>query len=313
MDQPDNNHSYDPDFQVPCTAAFEFVTPEAAKQMLAAGNRHNRRLMDFAVRRLKGISERHEWMYDSTDAIGVATDGSVVNGQHRLHCIADSGIGVWVLVVRGVRPEVIKIIDQGMGRSLAQTLAIQGGFADPRATATALEWMYKMTGHFEKSMPTEADPTQPQLLQLLEEHPHVVDSVEPAKAVQVKVNVLSRGVYAAYHYAMSCADPDLADEFFTQLATGLEVGDGDPAYVLRERFTADRLKPADKQLRKWEAMAFLVIAWEAARRGEALSARQLRITRSGRGAQQVPTVQGVDWLGTVAPPAEETPPAEVPA
>jgi hypothetical protein len=40
---------------------------------------------------------------------------------------------------------------------------------------------------------------------------------------------------AAYHYAFSCADPELADEFFEQLATGLDVGPNDPACTLRER------------------------------------------------------------------------------
>jgi len=40
-------------------------------------------------------------MYDSTDAVGLAGDGAVVNGQHRLQAIADGDHGVWVLVVRG--------------------------------------------------------------------------------------------------------------------------------------------------------------------------------------------------------------------
>jgi hypothetical protein len=290
------NPSYDPDHQVPCTAAFEFITPELAKEMLGAGNRKNRRLNDRQVTRLRGIMDRDEWMYDSTDAIGVATDGAVVNGQHRCETIAASDRGVWCLVTRGVRPSIINVIDQGASRNFTQTLQIDGHYADPQGVSGAVEWAYKMIGHFEKQLPLEHKPSVPQLLDWLAAHPRIVDSLEPAKRVKTKLPMTKVGMLTGYHYAFSCVDAQLADDFFEQLATGLGIGDSDPVYTLRERLIKDQSLPNDKQLRAWQIAVLLVTAWEAARAGEKIPAKAF--AKAPVTATQVPTVTGVEWLGT---------------
>jgi hypothetical protein len=278
------------------TCAIEEVTPERAKEMLHSGNRKNRALNEAAVRRIMGIIARGEWMSDSTDAIGLATDGGVVNGQHRLEAISRGDTTVSGLVLRNVSPDVVKIIDQGMSRNLAQTLAMDGGYVEPGTTATAVEWMYSMINRREKTMPNEFRPTVPQLLDILQAHPNVVESLDPAGEVKFKIKGMTKGIFTAYHYAMACADSELADEFYLQLATGLEVTEDSPAYVLREKYNSDTLLPEAKRMKKWEGCAFLVIAWEATRRGEVITKKHLRVTRSGSRAQQVPTVSDVSWL-----------------
>lgn len=280
--------------------AIEEITPDDAKQMLGAGNRNNRRLSEPTVRRYMGIIERGEWMEDSTDAIGLATDGAVVNGQHRLEAISRGGVTVRALVVRNVRPEVIKIIDQGMSRSLSQHLTIDGRYMEPGVTASAAEWMYNMIGRFEKSRPTEYKPTIPQLLELLAQHPHLTDSLDPAGEARRVTPKLTKGILTAYHYAFACADPDIADEFFSQLASGLDVVDYSPVYVLREKYIDDQKRAENKRMSKPEAAAFLVTAWETTRDGRTLSARQLKFVRSGAKASSVPAVSGVDWLAEPA-------------
>jgi hypothetical protein len=268
-----------------------------AKDWLNAGGAHNRKLIESSVARIKAAHGRREWMYDSTDAIGLTASGAVVNGQHRLRAIAEGAAGAWMLVARSVRPEVITIADQPMQRNLTQTLQIDGTYQDPSTTATAVEWVYRMIGHYERRQPSGARATEPQLLELLKAHPHIVDSVQLGSRAQSGAGVLSRGVYTAYHYAMSCADAPAADEFFLQLATGLDVDEGDPAYTLRERLNSERRKPVEKKIKTWEAATLLVRAWNANQAGDRLGPRQLIITKSGPKAQpSVPHVPGVDWL-----------------
>lgn len=275
----------------------EEISPETAKAMLAAGNRKNRHLSEPAVRRLGGIIDRGEWMEDSTDAIGLAADGAVVNGQHRLETIARGNVTVRALVLRGVRPSVIKIIDQGMSRNLTQMLQIDGTYPEPGTIATAVTQLYKMAGRFERTMPTDHKPTIPQLLELLAAHPHLVDSLDAAGSVRSRFKVLYKGELAAYHYAMAEADSDLADEFFGQLGTGLDLAEGSPAYLLQEKFGQDMLKPPGKAMDKWEAITCLVRAWEATRAGQKPLAKVLfKVTRSGSKATVVPTISGVTWL-----------------
>jgi len=292
---PEPNPSYDPDYAVPCAAGFEFITPEMAKKMLGQGNRRNRRLATGHVARLKGVLDRGEWMYDSTDAIGVATDDAIVNGQHRLEMIAESDHGVWCLVVRGVRPSIINVIDQGASRNFTQTLQIDGTYADPTGVAQAVEWAYRMMGRFEKALPQANKPSVSQLLDWLAVHPQIVDSLEPAKGCHAKIHV-KVGMLAAYHYAFSCVDAQLADDFFEQLQTGLDVGPDDPVYTLRERLLKEQSQPKEKQLSNWQIATFLVQAWEATRSNQKVPAKMF--AKAPVTATKVPTVSGVEWLGT---------------
>jgi hypothetical protein len=291
-----SNPSYDPEFSIPCTAGWEFITPDRAKQMLDAGNRRNRKLSHGHVQRLRHVVERGEWMFDSTDAIGIATDGSIVNGQHRAQTIAEGDVGLWCLVVRGVRPKIINVIDQGSARNLTQTLQIDGSYVDPGAVSQAVDWAHRMVTRHEKTLPQEAKPSVPQLLEWLTAHPRIVDSLEPAKQCHSKRLGLRVGMMAAYHYAFSCVDAQLADDFFEQLATGLDVGPNDPAYTLRERLIKDQSLAREKQLKPWQSATLLVKAWEAAREGREIPAKAF--AKPPTTATQVPTVNGVDWLGT---------------
>jgi hypothetical protein len=158
--------------------------------------------------------------------------------------------------------------------------------------------MYAMMHHMERTMPTEYKPTVPQLLGILDEHPNVVESLEPAGEVasRFKITGMSKGIFVAYHYAMACADSAMADEFYTQLATGLDVEEHSPVYSLREKYGQDMTKVPEKRMKRYEGCAFLVTAWEATREGRRLAPRDFRFVRGGKWAQAVPTVSGVDWL-----------------
>jgi hypothetical protein len=294
----------DETFKVPAKAAFEFITPEAAKHLLDSGpNRRNRKVMDPAKKRLQGVIKRGEWMYDSTDAIGLDSEGAVINGQHRLAAISEGDQGVWALVVRGVRPEVIKVIDQPTMRTIQQALEIDGRFPEPGPLASALKDIHKYLVHgFKKTLPTEYKPTIPQLLELLSQHPHLVDSLGLAgKVYRNPYKALPKGTWTALHYAFSCADAELADTFLTAIATGEDINDGDPAYLLRERFFITEPGKANdtrkRTLEPHEAVSLAIMAWEATRSG-GLSAKETRLLRTGfpLAATPMPQVTSVPWL-----------------
>lgn len=299
------NVSYNPEFTVPCTAGYEFVTPALAQQWLGSGNRKNRDIKVPPTQRLKGVIGRHEWMYDSTDAIGLAEDDAVVNGQHRLTAIAEGTEGVWCLVVRGVRPEVIKVVDQNTMRTLTQTLQIDGGYTEPGITATAVKTMYEMVNGYERTTPGAFKPTIDQELELLVANPNVVNSLEPAGQVRSAIKLaMNKGQLTAYHYAFASVDPDKADEFFDQLSSGLGATAGNPALVLRERLLASAQLPPGhvKKLSQAAERHFLVIAWEAYRAGTQLDAKKLKFVKTGPQATVVARPADVEWLDS---PLEE--------
>jgi hypothetical protein len=233
-------------------------------------------------------------MADCTDAIGLDTDEGVINGQHRLNAVIEADMPIRALVVRNVNPDVIKIIDQGMHRTFAQLLEMNG-YDYPTIVAGAVDWLYKMINDFERSTPTAQKATVPQLLDVFNEHPNVINSIEPAFQAWQKTRV-DRPMLTAYHYAFASVDPDGADDFFEQLATGIGVGADTPVYTLRERYLAEQAKADGKKASKYELAAWLVKAWEATRRADTMTARQLRWTKSGPRAEAFPKVTGVPWL-----------------
>lgn len=274
--------------------AIEEITPETAKQWLGL-NHVNRRLADPIVNRITGIIERGEWMEDCTDGIGLDVDGGVINGQHRLNAIMNSGRTVRALVVRNVRPEVIKIIDQGRGRTFVQWLQMQGNIAQPNVVGPAVEWLHRMNHGLEIALPTANKPTIPQLLELFTDHPQIVFSVDPAHEAFRGLGGPPKSMLTAYHYTFASVDAELADEFFTGLASGVDLPENSPTYVLRERLHKELKKDSANRVRNYVMCAWLVKAWEAARDGVEVNERQLMWKSAGRGGQPFPKVSEVPW------------------
>ena len=276
------------------TCALEEITPDDAKRMLHI-NHKNRRLSPAQVTRLAGVIIRGEWMEDSTDGIGLDADGGVINGQHRLQAVIEADTAIRALVVRNVRPEVIKVIDQGVGRNLAQILAMDGQYSYPAILAASVNWLYKIIHGLERTVPTALKATTPQLLDLLLAHRNIEVSLDPAIEVWKSMR-LDRGMLTAYHYTCASVDSPLADDFYDQLATGAELTPASPVHVLRERIAANNAAPEAKKVSTVEVTAWLVKAWEATRQGTAITSRQLRWIRSGSRAERFPQVNGVPWL-----------------
>lgn len=273
---------------------FETISPQMAKEWLDSNHR-NRVLSVATVDRIAAAILRGEWMSDATDAIALDIDGGVVNGRHRLSGIIKADTAVEMLVVRGVRPEVIKVIDQGRSRSFTQWLALDGRYGQPTTLAGSVTWLYRMIGGHEARMPEAFKPTTPQLLDILDEHKNVEMSIDMAQPVHARLG-LQHGWLTAYHYAMASADSERADDFFGQLASGEGVKDGDPVYVLRERYVANMTAPESKKASTTELIAWLVKAWNAAAADQKINSKQLVFRKSGKFAEVFPKVGGLPWL-----------------
>lgn len=273
------------------TCQIEEITPELARKWLAK-NHANRRLMNSNVERLKAIIARGEWMPDSTDGIGLDTDDGVVNGQHRLTAIAEGEMMVRALVVRNVRPEVIKVIDQGLPRNLAQILQMDGRYDYPVDLAGAITWLWRISEGLEKSLPVAMKPSVPQLLEFFGEHPHLKDSMPAAVDAARPFKGVQRSWLCAFHYLMATVDSDAADDFFAALESGTSLRPGSPVLILREKIIANQT--ATKQEPGTVVAAWLVKAWEAERQGSTFANKAaLKWKPTGARAEEFPRISGL--------------------
>lgn len=98
------------------------VGPEAACKFLDGPNSGNRKLRLPALRLLIADMRAGKFLNATHDAIVVDWHGMVVNGQHRLVAINESGVTVTLEIHIGVDPKTNLHIDQGSRRTIPDGL-----------------------------------------------------------------------------------------------------------------------------------------------------------------------------------------------
>ena len=96
------------------------ITPNIATQMLAE-NVSNRKLKSGLVARYSNAIKKGQWKLNGS-AVVFSSDGQLLDGQHRLHSIVQTGVPVSCMVVYGVQPKTMDTIDTGKSRSHADLM-----------------------------------------------------------------------------------------------------------------------------------------------------------------------------------------------
>ena len=102
------------------------ITPAMAEQILAQNVELNRRLNNALVARYAADVVNGDWHEANAETIKIAPDGTLLDGQHRLSAVVESGRTVRFLVVRNVDPAALATVDTGKARSFADVLHMQG-------------------------------------------------------------------------------------------------------------------------------------------------------------------------------------------
>ena len=220
---------------------IETITPQIAELMLEK-NTSNRSLSAKRVKALSRSISSGEWELNG-DSIRFDTNGVLLDGQHRLAAIADSGISVKSLVVTGIRPTAFDTIDQGMKRTSAQILAMQGVKYSNRISVVARLYLaYKTCGY-----PYANDISRSPTLRAVDGF--VTSNIERleecatrAEASKISKRFLSPGVLTFIIYTFSEHNKYKADSFFDGLENGYGLEKGCPVRALRDRLTVESMR-----------------------------------------------------------------------
>jgi hypothetical protein len=100
------------------TTGIRYVTPDEAKAMLS--NLYERQRPVNKGHMLRIAQDMKEGRFQlSPDPIVVLRDGRLVNGQHRLRAIVESGTTQMMMVTSGWEQDVYDIMDAGLRRALS--------------------------------------------------------------------------------------------------------------------------------------------------------------------------------------------------
>lgn len=219
-------------------AEWTRITPAMAVEYLshAAPNRHIRKQRVEAYAR---DMQSHNWLVTGQPILFTGS-GELIDGQHRLSAIIESGETVELLIIRGIRPDAIKVLDSGVARTFADVLVIEG---ESKSTAGVLAALVKRmalwdTGLYLQSGALSQILTHHDLAQYLDKHPELRDHAHFATGTRAHPPGISASMFAAVFTLCSRIDPDQALAFCSAWRDGTGLEAGSPILVLRERLVS---------------------------------------------------------------------------
>jgi hypothetical protein len=228
--------------------AVETIGPQRAEEYLAA-NRGNRNIIQAHVAALARDIRNGQWMFNA-QPICFSRSGRLLNGQHRLSAVLESGQPIEVLVMRGLPEEAFPTYDKQAKKAPALDEMFEdfGDKALISATAVLL-WRREMRPAGEPN----ARPTASEIRYVIKDHPELIRLRGFARKL-VRYGRASALVYAAYRIMRDNAA--LGRVFLDRLETAANLPAGHVILRLRDRLIdlrkADQNTQIDEILASWE-------------------------------------------------------------
>lgn len=245
-----------------------FVTPEQAGAWLAANTDKNRHLNKSIVSMYADSMRRGLWT-DNSDAIAFDCSGALINGQHRLHAIVDSGASIWMLVARNMDISAFQNMDRGRKRSLADVFTIEGHkHTALLAAVTRLVLVADRGLVFGRPVGSWANSVArlnvTDCSEFLSRNPAIAESVSLVKSWRLPPGMLEPTNLAFVHFFGAKLSSEDADAFARDMVTGESLSGDDPVHRLREHLFScrDGNRPAPGQ-----RINLLVRCWNNRRSG----------------------------------------------
>lgn len=261
------------------------VTPKLAEELLGQNVELNRRLNRTLVDRYATDMRNGDWNEDNGETLKLSRDGTLLDGQHRLSAVIESGRTMRFLLVRNVDTEALATVDTGKSRSFADVLHMAGQ-ADARRVAATAKYVWH---HDNGSMLSSGRAVSHALLaKVLERHPGLPEAVAEVHAYKSGLQPAS---VLAFVYALAKeGHPRRAAQWLAMVQEGEDLKKTDAAWHLRDRLLHARSgRGAREQLRIPYVAALVIKAWNATLASEAV--RRLDWTTEGRTAEPFPTIR----------------------
>ncbi len=244
------------------------ITPELAREWLETLNKRNRPVSARAVDRFAYRMKHGLWKLNGEPII-FGKSKFLLDGQHRLKACVQSGKSFPSLVIHGVDDTAFDTLDDGNKRTFSDVLAIRG---EPNyavvAAGVRYVWLYatgRITSGDLRTRGNKLSEDTNQILETtLEKHPGLRKSARMYCMLRARVGglLLPIGMVVGLHYLFSLIDENKADDFFGKFQSGLDLGEGHPIALLRQRIIAGS-REASQQIRARALYFYTVTAWNA--------------------------------------------------
>lgn len=252
------------------------ITPAIADEMLKL-NLNNRNIRPKHVSMLAAAILRGEWRLNGASIV-FDEHGHLLDGQHRLRAVIESGVSIETIIVRGVPRSVMPTIDTGSRRGAADTLTLNN-FRYGVSMAAAIRKIVPMLR--DEWFGASAVLTNDQVLKAAHRCVDVLDPVVSKirgcgnfRILCGAPNHLAALVYVTTVAGNHQSSVAMNDLLCKAVAGGNEVGD--PARALRDAWLRDRLRYARK-LESRNKLLTIIRAYNAEYRGRRIRVLKTRV------------------------------------
>lgn len=238
------------------------MTPDAAQDILDRNTKGQRSITKVTVEKYASDMSTMDWQFNGAPVL-ISNKNELLDGQHRLTAIKESGISQIMLVVHGVDANAMATIDAGRARSYSDILKIRE-FANHSYLAglTSRVWQW---WHGNYGVPNCARVPNPTHLGSAPSHAQrdfwwkkVEETYQVSlvtattfgigaarKMTAVDRGGISPGTYSLAYVVLSAIDPYTRDQFFNEVLGETEnPNTGNPIVALKNRL--GRLKPREQ-------------------------------------------------------------------
>lgn len=264
------------------------ITPAMAKRFLER-NDHNRALRQNFVIFLAEEITADRWDWNGQTIVfgkGGMERGRLLDGQHRLEACVLANLPIDTEVVEGVDDEAFKTIDQGISRSAADVLRLDGlpeGVNSLQLSATIRALLNHIHGRNERSRGSATE-----ISAFYQANPRIGELVAQAN----KVRVLPTSPLASIGFLATETKARYPqwNEFLDGLTEGVGLAKDDPRLALRT-FAFNQRHASDGQgFKRSKVMAAVAQAWNAYAQGKSLV--KIRFTKTKLGRIIIPDIYG---------------------
>lgn len=268
------------------TGVIKDITPDIARKLLER-NINNRLLRKNHVDWLSKQMTLGHWQFTG-DAIKINSDGVLIDKQHTLSAIVQSGTTQRFLVIGGLSDTAIEVLDTGLGRTAGDVLKMNG---IPNANNLSAICR-KVLAFRARAVSAAFGGVGGVKTKISEEHKDVIsnhrifeevatnsaysDACANASKFYDSSRILTVSQYGMLYFLFAEKSPDSAWEFLSKFANGVGLSADSPIYLLRQRLEKER----DTRVRYSDflKMYWFFTCWNKFRRGETIKVLQTPAT-----------------------------------
>jgi hypothetical protein len=251
------------------------VTPALAAGWLLRNTR-NRSVRIGSVAAMARDMKAGRWIF-AGGVIGFDTNGVLVDGQHRLMAVIESGTTQRFIIAPSLAPDAMSVVDTGSKRSTADVLSLSDDtITNPSVVAATIR--IAVAAETGRLASNDVKATNGEITDWLNEHRNVLEYTRRVSATARHFDAPAAVI--AYSW-WKCASVDVfeANQFFEDWMEVRTNGRGDPLHTLYKRLQA--AKKSNERLQRPVQVALIFRAWNGRRRGETLQSMPIS-SRSGR-------------------------------